>query len=197
MSDLNHQSIGWWNLVCSTWTSRVKPIFSSYLSSQIYLNDLEFLCSYPRLITAEITLIKLQNMSRNVLRVLCTGYCWVFVSCHLYFALCHFLTLNLDDSLQGAGCVFTRLLVQHGLGQRLHLRHVTEIRAGDRDMDTAWEQTTPHLHAQQGADTSFRGITDGFEVMPPLQSEDYPAPGEWHQLTSQEAKTWSKTNTNT
>lgn len=31
------------------------------------------------------------------------------------------LTLNLDDFLQRPDSIFTRLLVQHGLGQRLHL----------------------------------------------------------------------------
>lgn len=33
------------------------------------------------------------------------------------------LTLNLDDTLQRLDSIFTRLLVQHGLGQRLHLGH--------------------------------------------------------------------------
>lgn len=42
---------------------------------------------------------------------------------------------------------------------------------------------TSHLHAQQGTDTGFRGITDGLKVMTPLQSQDHPTPSQWHQLT--------------
>lgn len=33
-----------------------------------------------------------------------------------------------------------------------------------------------HLHAEQSADAGFGGITDGFQVMPPFQSQDHPTP---------------------
>lgn len=49
---------------------------------------------------------------------------------------------------------------------------------------------TTHLHAQQGTDTGFRGITDSLKVMTPLQRQDHPTPSQWHQLTGEEAKTW-------
>ena len=58
------------------------------------------------------------------------------------------------------------------------------------------KHTHTHLHAQQGADTGFRGVTDGFEVMTPLQSQYYPTPGQRHELTGEEAKTWKHIHTN-
>lgn len=50
----------------------------------------------------------------------------------VFDAACCILTMNLDDFLQGKHRIFTGLLVQHRLGQRLHLWHMwSEVREGN------------------------------------------------------------------
>lgn len=50
----------------------------------------------------------------------------------VFDAACCVLTMNLDDFLQRKHRIFTGLLVQHRLGQRLHLWHMwSEVREGN------------------------------------------------------------------
>lgn len=82
----------------------------------MWFQDCDSVLKHPRLITT----IKHMEHTKNVnmyweVRLCCAVLCEESV-----------LTLDLDDSLQRQNSILTRLLVQHRLGQWLHLTHDPE-----------------------------------------------------------------------
>lgn len=49
----------------------------------------------------------------------------------------------------------------------------------------------PHLYAEEGADAGLGGVADGREVVTSLQGQDHTTSRQRHQLTRQEAETYT------
>lgn len=49
----------------------------------------------------------------------------------------------------------------------------------------------PHLYAEEGADAGLGGVADGREVVTSLQGQDHTTSRQRHQLTCQEAETYT------